>query len=375
MPRWILLGLSLAALLLGLLTTFKAPTWIDWRLAILAGEFGYWVALLPLAILVFEGCRRESSLAGTLTLAVAGLAAGLLLKPVAQASRLGRRLPAQLEAAFGPASPSRSAFSFTRLFAGGSPPAVTAETMAYSGNLALDFYRAVGRTPAPCVIVLHSGGWNSGERGELPFFDRWLAGRGYAVAAISYRLAPQAVWPAQRDDIVAAAAFLRSHAGELGIDPSRLVLFGRSAGGQLVEAAAYGVPGLALRGVIALYGPADLNFAYAFGKEDDVLKSPQLLRQFLGGSPSEARAAYDGASGILHVTPSSPPTLLMHGQLDVLVWHKQSERLAQRLAGAGVPHVFESLPWATHAFEYNLNGPGGQLTTFAVEWFLAATTK
>src|SRR5580698_6462797 len=172
MPRWILLGLSLAALALGLLTTFKAPPWIDWRLAILAGEFGYWVALLPLAILVYEGCRRESSLAGTLTLAVAGLAAGLLLKPVVQAARLGRRLPAELESAFGPASMARPALSLVRLFAGG-PPAATAETMAYSGDLSLDFYRAIGRTPAPCVIVLHSGGWNSGERGELPSFDRW----------------------------------------------------------------------------------------------------------------------------------------------------------------------------------------------------------
>jgi acetyl esterase/lipase len=65
----------------------------------------------------------------------------------------------------------------------------------------------------------------------------------------------------------------------------------------------------------------------------------------------------------------------MHGQLDALVWHRQSERLAQRLTDAGVPHVFISLPWATHAFEVNVNGPGGQLTTYAVEWFLAAVTK
>jgi acetyl esterase/lipase len=372
--RWILFGISLLLAGLGLLTTFKAPGWLDWRLAILAGEFGYWVALAPLAIFIFEAWRAENSVVATLTLAAAGLAAVLLLKPVFQAGRLARLLPRRLEAAFGPAEPSRPPFVFTELFAGGPKP-VTAETMAYSGNLALDFYRASGRAPAPCVIVLHSGGWNSGQRGELPAFDRWLAGRGYAVAAVSYRLAPESTWPAQRDDVMAAVAFLRAHAGPLGIDPTRLVLFGRSAGGQIAEATAYSEPGLALRGVIALYAPADLNFAYAFGKEDDVLKSPQLLRQFLGGPPTTARAAYDSASAILHVTPGTPPTLLMHGQLDDLVWHKQSERLNQRLADSRVPHVFISLPWATHAFEYNLRGPGGQLTTFAVEWFLAAVTK
>ena len=66
---------------------------------------------------------------------------------------------------------------------------------------------------------------------------------------------------------------------------------------------------------------------------------------------------------------------MIHGALDTLVWNRQSERLDQKLGEAGVAHAFVSLPWATHAIEYNLNGPGGQLTTFAVEWFLAAVTK
>jgi acetyl esterase/lipase len=75
------------------------------------------------------------------------------------------------------------------------------------------------------------------------------------------------------------------------------------------------------------------------------------------------------------VDAATPPTLLVHGRLDTLVWYRQSERLAARLAAAGVPHYFLSLPWATHAVEYNLNGPSGQLTAYALAWFLAAVTK
>ena len=70
-----------------------------------------------------------------------------------------------------------------------------------------------------------------------------------------------------------------------------------------------------------------------------------------------------------------PPTLLVHGANDPLVWHKQSERLHAKLDELGVPNVFVSLPWATHAFDYNLYGPSGQLTTYSIEWFLAAVTK
>jgi acetyl esterase/lipase len=225
------------------------------------------------------------------------------------------------------------------------------------------------------VLVVHGGGWDSGDRTELAHFNHWLARRGYAVAALDYRLAPKFTWPAPRDDILTAIAFLKEHAAALGIDATRLVLFGRSAGGNLAEAAAYAAPDPEIRGVIAFYAPADLHFAYVFGREDDVLRSPQLLRQFLGGAPEAARAAYDGASGYVQVVRHARPTLLVHGRLDPLVWHRQSERLAKRLDGRAVRNAFVSLPWAAHACEYNLRGPSGQLMTFAVEWFLAAVTK
>ncbi len=374
MIRWILFIISMLLFAVGLLTVFKAPAHLNWQLSLLAGEYGHWLGVAAGVILIYACSRRTVAGLGLATCLAASLAVLLLFNPSVQAWWISRTLPQRMQAAFGPAQPGGAPFSFVRLFAPGPAP-VAVETLTYAPGLGLDFYRARGRARAACVVVVHSGGWDNGVRSELPSFDRWLAGQGYAVAAISYRLAPRDRWPAQRDDIVAAVAFLRSQAEALGLDPERMVLFGRSAGGQLVEATAYGVPALRLRGVIALYGPADLNFAYAFGQEDDILKSPLLLRQFLGGAPGQAPAAYDSASAILHVTPASPPTLLMHGRLDPLVWHRQSERLAARLTAERVPHVFISLPWATHAFEYNLQGPGGQLTTYAVGGFLAAVTK
>ena len=377
MLRWSLLILALLAAVLGALNIVKSPDWSYWKLAVLAGEYGHWVALLPLLIGMVAWSTRGTQVAWALaTVAVSAVAAGLLLKPTAQAWRVAQTLPARLERSFGRAAPDRRPFSLGALFLS-APAPVVVETMAYANGLELDFYRAVraDARAAPCVVVVHGGGWDGGERGEIAQFNHWLARRGYAVAAISYRLAPQSRWPAQREDILAAIAFLKARAPALGIDAARLVLFGRSAGGNMAEATAYTVPDPAIRGVIAFYAPADLNFAYAFGREDDVLKSPQLLRQFLGGPPEAVREAYDSASGYLRVGRNTPPTLLMHGALDTLVWNRQSERLEQKLAAAGVPHAFVPLPWATHAFEYNLSGPGGQLATYSVEWFLAAVTR
>jgi acetyl esterase/lipase len=377
MLRWSLLLLALATLAISLLNVFKSPDWSEWKLAVLAGEYGHWLALLPVLLGVVAWTIRGAAPGLPVTTALlCTLAFGLFLRPVFAARKLSAALPAELTRQFGPAPISRAPFSLGGLFARASAP-VAVESLIYSdvGHLSLDFYRAVGKTPAPCVVLIHGGGWDGGSRSEIAHFNHWLARLGYAVAAIDYRLAPQSVWPAQRDDTLVALAFLKSHAAQLGLDPTRFVLLGRSAGGNIAEAVAYTIRDPSIRAVIALYAPADLYFAWQYSREDDVLKSPQLLRQFLGGPPDTARAAYDSASGYPHVAKSTPPTLLIHGQLDTLVWHRQSERLAARLAEHAVPHVFVSLPWATHAFEFNLAGPGGQLTTFSVEWFLAAVTR
>jgi acetyl esterase/lipase len=371
MTGWILFAVGVASAALGLLTVFRSPDWLDWRLAVLVDQFGYLVAVVPLAAALLAAFLPGSRGAPAVAACAAGAAGfALLFQPCVQAWAVGRALPRRLEARFGRAEIPGPAFSFSALFRG-APGPVPKTTWTYSGSLQLDFYAAIGRSHAPCIIAIHGGGWDDGDRGQVPQFNDWLARSGYAVAAISYRLAPGATWPAQRDDVSAAVAFVKDHAGEWGVDSSRLVVMGRSAGGQIAEASAYAFHDPAVRGVIALYAPADMNFAYAFSREDDAIKSPSLLRKFLGGTPEEAPAAYESASGILLVGPETPPTLMVHGKIDTLVWHRQSERLSTRLTEARVPNLLVSLPWATHALEYNLGGPSGQLTRYAVAWFLA----
>ena len=377
MLRWILLVLALGLVALGSLTVIQSPDWSPWKLAVLAGEYGHWVALAPLLVAALAWVSRgDATLVPAATVLVAAVAFGLLLKPVTEAWLLSDRLPARLAQQFGHVELARPAFSLGGLF-GRDPAPVAVETLKYSGELALDFYRPVraGANPAPCVIVIHGGGWDGGDRAELAHFNHWLADRGYAVASIDYRLAPKFQWPAPREDAGTAIAWLKKNSATLGIDATRLVLFGRSAGGQIAETVGYAANEPAIRGVIAMYAPSDMVFAYVNAREDDVLKSPTLMRQYLGGTPDSARDNYESASALPRVGPATPPTLIVHGELDALVWYRHSVRLDARLAERGVPHVFLSLPWATHACEFNLHGPGGQLTTFAVEWFLAAVTK
>lgn len=173
----------------------------------------------------------------------------------------------------------------------------------------------------------------------------------------------------------AAIGFLRSHADKLRIDTSRIVLLGRSAGGQIALTVAYAAKDPGIRGVISFYAPTDLYYSWENPGNPLIVDTKSVLTDYLGGSPTEAASSYDAASPIRFVTPASPPTLLLHGGRDELVSPHQSARLEKRLAESGVPHVNVELPWATHGYDYFMRGPGGQISTYAVEYFLERVTR
>lgn len=377
---------ALVAALLSSLTWRPAPPWAGlWKAAVAAGEFGHWFALLPLALaalaaVALGGWTRVA------TLALCTVAAAGLLRPAWLAWRMGERLPGQLARDLGSVADGAdvSAFSFARLYFPPSLPRVPVETETFArhtdGDLQVDFYRASSASepgPAPCLVVVHGGGWDGGERTQLEAWNHRWAARGYAVAAITYRLAPRHPWPAQREDTLAALAWLKGNAPRLGIDAARLVLVGRSAGGQIAAAVAYGSGDPGIVGVVSFYAPHDMPFAWGVSREDDALNSVKLMRQYLGGPPDtpERRALYASASAQLMVGPRTPPTLLLHGRPDALVWYRHSERLAAGLREAGVRHHHLELPWATHGFDYNPDGPGGQLADHAIASFLRAVTR
>ncbi len=384
---WLLLLGALALALAGLFAVVRAPNWIDWQyrllVAGLVGERGYRFLWLPLAIgAVAWLLRRRHPAVAPAAFVVSVAALALLLTPVVQARWIGQKLPARLAAAFGPATPNRAPFSLKTLFAP-MPAPVAVHEGAYANQgiqLGFDFFRAVGRAPAPCVVVLHGGGWVGGGHRDRRPYTAWLARHGYAVATIDYRLVPQAAWPAQRHDVLTAIAVLRAHAAELGLDPQKFVLLGRSAGAQLAEATAYAARDPGIRGVIAFYGPSDLR--WRLGDVGDMnfrlhgWTADQIVAKYLGGTQSQVPEAYASASGIALVGPASPPTLLIHGRLDSLVPVGHSERLAAKLAAAGRPNLLLEIPWASHGFDTDdFDSPGTQLSTYAIDWFLAAVTR
>lgn len=375
--KWIFLTLAAVSVLAALLNLVRAPdSTLLWKVAVATTEYGHLLVIFPLGLAALSWLATEGPWRAAL-LILCGVAIAFLLRPVFTAWRMSADLSRRLTVALGTSAGTPPVFAFDRLFVHSLTPRRPDRevyTRADGRELALDFYRSARPAPSPCIVVVHGGGWDSGDSTQLADWNSRWAARGYAVAAVNYRLAPRYTWPAPRDDVRAAIAWLKQNAARLGVDPHHLVMLGRSAGGQIAAAVGYGARDPDIVGVVSLYAPQDMPFAWSVSREDDALNSVALMRQYFGGAPDtpERRALYDSASAQLMIDAHTPPTLLLHGEPDTLVWYRHSRRLAARLQEAGVRHYLLELPWATHGFDYNLDGPGGQLTDYVIARFLAA---
>jgi acetyl esterase/lipase len=373
------LVLIIIAFLVSLLSIFRAPTYHLWMLAIGVAEFAWVFITITFVLLVAGFYPGRYQLAGTLI----GIAALILyISPIIRAWYIAGNLPAAMDKALNEhdrKSIRTSPFNFLTMLTDYPQPQVAAKTYPYrTDNLVsstLDFYPAQQPGIRPCVIVVHGGSWSSGDSKQLPELNSYLAHAGYHVASVNYRLAPAFLCPAPVEDVYAAMDYLRSQATTLGIDTNNFVLLGRSAGAQIALLAAYSqqVPGL--KAVIDFYGPADMVWGYSLPANPLVMDSRKVLENYLGGTYSAVPDNYAASSPIEFADKHAVPTLILHGAKDALVAYEHSTRLNRKLADNGVKHFFLSLPWATHGFDYNLKGPGGQLSTYAVERFLHNVTR
>ncbi len=196
-----------------------------------------------------------------------------------------------------------------------------------------DVYRPRGTGPFPAVVVIHGGGWRKGGPWQMQHIAERLAGEGFVVANIGYRLAPEFTYPAPVEDSEAAVRWLREHATEYRVDVDRVGAWGYSAGAHLALLRATrdtpvsaGTTSTRLTAVVGGGSPTDMTL---FGENE-------IVTMFMGGTPSAKPDAYRDASPVTHVTPGDPPAFLYHGKSDWVVAPQHTHELADALRKAGV---------------------------------------
>lgn len=376
--------LALPTALLTLLIVLPAPAYRLWQAAVGISEWSVWATLLGIVALICGGIAlaRGHGWSARLGMGLALIAIVCSLVPTVQAYGVARREGVRL--------------SWERYFLGDwIRPSVDVQRdivfATVDGQpLKLDVYdpfpaRGLDITAndrLPAVIVIHGGSWSGGTKSDFPAHNYFLAQGRRMVFDVEYRLADaNHRFPSQIADVKCAIGWVKQHAAEYRVDPNRIALMGRSAGGQLALLAAYtpNDPRLpptcpttdtSVQAVVSLYGPIDLVWGYNNPARPDVIDGPAVLRNYLGGPPDAVPEAYALAAPIEHVTPQSPPTLFLHGGHDQLVGKGHVERTMPKLQAAGVPYDYVYLPWGNHGFDYNPNGWGSQIAQAKLGSFL-----
>lgn len=225
--------------------------------------------------------------------------------------------------------------------------------LSFSPNQRLDFHVPVNQPARPPLVVhVHGGGWMTQQKEGAELAVAPYLAAGWAVANVEYRNGFEASAPAAGADVRCAIKWAARHADDVGVDASRLVLVGGSAGAHLVMLAAFAdstagldapcpgaMPRVAL--VINWMGIADVN---------DLIQGPNergWATGWVGQMPGAAERARQ-ASPLRWVRAGLPAVLTLHGDQDATVPFAHAQRLHAALDSAGVPNELVVLAGADH---------------------------
>ncbi len=292
-------------------------------------------------------------------------------------------------------------------------PPIEVETFTYKkvGDLEikLDVHRPGDEKVRPLAVWIHGGALiNGGRNGVGP--ARQLLQHGYCVATIDYRLAPETKLPEIISDLEDAFRWLRENGKErFYADTSKIAVIGGSAGGYLALTSGFRVeppptvvvafwgygdivtewltepsphPGHKKRGPLSSdemkaieSGPAVAN---AEDREGDGGAYYSTTRQLgvwpekVGGIDEEDIEKFYPYMAVKNVSPSYPPTLLIHGTEDTDVPHEQSEMMVHEFKKYGVPFEFASVKGGEHglrgATKEDIAAANARMVPFILRW-------
>ncbi|MBM6404169.1 alpha/beta hydrolase [Phycicoccus sp. CSK15P-2] len=216
---------------------------------------------------------------------------------------------------------------------------------------------------APVLFYVHGGGWVGGDPEHRAVQLRWFAEQGWLVVGVQYSHsdARRHLWDVVPAQVGCALVWAAEHAVDHGGDPSRIVVVGDSAGGNLAVNLAYrsargdapsACPGRVPR-VVAVAGLYPVLDPVGFHDVGGPLgpSARRMASAYLGGTPEEVPERYRDVDSTTYVSAEAPPTLLLVPGSDRLVPASDAEAFADRARQAGVDVTEARFPYLDHAFD------------------------
>ena len=221
-----------------------------------------------------------------------------------------------------------------------------------SRELHLDAYYKKGKKPQPAVILIHGGGWKSGNKSQMKIFAQEIASKGYSCFSIEYRLSPEAQYPAAIFDVKNAIKYIKANAKKFNVNPDKVAVLGCSSGGQM--AALIGTTNNNLEfespsGInenASVQAIIDLDGILAFKHPES--EEGKVASLWLGGSFDEKPEIWKQASALNHVSASTPPILFINS--DMTRFHAGRTDMISKLNSYKIYSEVKNISNSPHSF-------------------------
>ncbi|MHB8901560.1 MAG: alpha/beta fold hydrolase [Thermoguttaceae bacterium] len=203
-----------------------------------------------------------------------------------------------------------------------------------------------GDRPRPALVIIHGGGWRSGDKGggQWRALPLEYAAKGYVAVSVNYRFIDEAAFSACVEDVKCAVRWLRANAKKYNVDPRRIGAYGNSAGAHLVAMLGLAGPEAGLEGDGPYRDQSSLVQAVCCSATptdfvDWPGRSPRAESAFLAGPGESVAERMKKLSPISYVRADAPPMLVIHGTADKTVPLSQGEKFVEALKKAGAKDV------------------------------------
>ena len=221
-----------------------------------------------------------------------------------------------------------------------------------SRELHLDAYYKKGKKPQPAVILIHGGGWKSGNKSQMKIFAQEIASKGYSCFSIEYRLSPEAQYPAAIFDVKNAIKYIKANAKKFNVNPDKVAVLGCSSGGQM--AALIGTTNNNLEfespsGInenASVQAIIDLDGILAFKHPES--EEGKVASLWLGGSFDEKPEIWEQASALNHASASTPPILFINS--DMTRFHAGRTDMISKLNSYKIYSEVKNISNSPHSF-------------------------
>lgn len=172
----------------------------------------------------------------------------------------------------------------------------------------------------PAIILIHGGGWISGDKSQTIPMAIALANAGYVAVCVEYRLSPEAKYPAAVYDIKTAVRWMRVNAKKFNINKNQIATLGMSAGGQLASLVGFTNDNREFEDNIGnakqssqIQAVVNIDGILAFRHPES--QEGKVASLWLDGNYEENPQNWETAAPLNHVTKSSPPILFINSSI------------------------------------------------------------